>query len=126
MAQIALLIDGENISDEHFREISKFCDKQGDVRVARVFGDFSEGRLTGWVKQARASRLEPVFQLSRGKNSTDIAMTIAAMDLLRDESIDAICIASDDRDFTPVLQRLRASGKTVMGTGSKSHRCRLL
>jgi uncharacterized protein (TIGR00288 family) len=118
MARLALLIDGENVGARYFAEIARHCLAFGDLRSAQVFADFSEGRRASWLEVCRDFGLQPQFQLSRkGKNSVDIAMTIAAMDLMHEGAMDAICLVSTDRDFIPLAQRLRQTGMAVIGIG---------
>jgi uncharacterized protein (TIGR00288 family) len=118
MARLALLIDGENIGARYFPEIATHCLKHGDMRSAQVFADFSKGRRAAWLEVCRSFGVKPQLQLARkGKNSVDIAMTIAAMDLLRDEAVDAMCLVSSDRDFIPLAQRVRQTGVLVYGIG---------
>ena len=114
MKRLALLIDGENISSDHFDAIAAHCHPLGETRVALVFADFGEGRCKDWIATARRRGLQPIFQLSAGKNSTDIAMTVAAMDILHAGAIDTIALASSDRDFIPLVQRLRLGGVSVV------------
>lgn len=116
MAQVALLIDGENIAARYFAEVARHCLSLGNICSSQVFADFSGGRQTGWLDVCREFGVKPEFQLSRkGKNSVDIAMTIAAMDLLASGAVDAICLVSSDRDFIPLAQRIRRSGLVVVG-----------
>lgn len=119
-ASIALLIDAENLPARQAPEILAHAQSLGRVVVRKVVGDFSAGRLAEWTEQCRSIVLEPVFQLSsgKGKNSTDISMTIQAMDLLHEHNLDVFCVASSDRDFLPLTLRLLRSGKKVYGIGS--------
>ncbi len=122
MKRLGLLIDGENISSEHYDVISKHCGALGDVRVAQVFADFGEGRCKDWIATSRRYGLQPVFQLSAGKNSSDIAITVAAMDIVHAGAVDMIALASSDRDFIPLVQRLRFGGiPVVLFTSQPAH-----
>ncbi|WP_269930443.1 NYN domain-containing protein [Aminobacter sp. HY435] len=118
-ASIALLIDAENLPARQAPAILAHAQSLGRVLVRKVFGDFSAGRLASWTEQCRSNVLEPVFQLSsgKGKNSTDMAMTIQAMDLLHEGKVDVFCVASSDRDFLPLVHRLLGAGKKVYGIG---------
>ena len=115
MPRIAVLIDAENIAAEFAGAIIKRANSLGDLNIVRLFGDFTEIRLSGWLDVARAAGYFTMLQLSggRAKNSTDIALAIDAMDILYSGAIDAFCLVSDDRDFVPLAVRLRAAGKRV-------------
>jgi NYN domain len=117
MPRLALLIDAENVGGAHFAEIDAKVRSLGDPVIKRLFGDFTEGRLSGWLDVARQHGLEPVLQLNggRAKNSTDMALAINAMDVLYSGAVDAFCLVSNDRDFLPLATRLRGSGKRVYG-----------
>lgn len=114
MKRLALLVDGENISSEHFDAMAGHCRHLGELRIAQIFADFGEGRCKDWIATARRHGLQPIFQLSAGKNSTDIALTVAAMDLIHTGAVDAIALASSDRDFIPLVRRLRLGGIEVV------------
>ena len=115
MPRLAVLIDAENIEVSHAPSVLEHARKLGDLNVVRLFGDFTEVRMSGWLDLARAKGFQPVLQLNggRGKNSTDIALAIDAMDILHAGAIDDFCLVSDDRDFVPLATRLRASGHRV-------------
>jgi NYN domain len=115
MTRLALLIDAENIEVALEAEIIAHAKAMGDLNIVRIFGDFTEARMTGWLEAARAKGYQPTLQFNggRGKNSTDIALTIDAMDILHSGAVEAFCIVSDDRDFLPLAIRLRAAGRRV-------------
>jgi hypothetical protein len=117
--RVALLIDAENISAKHAAAIVHYAGGLGRLVARSAFGDFSSGRLAGWVSSCSSLGLETVMQLSGGskKNSADMAMTIHALDLLYEGNVDVFCIASSDRDFLPLVQRLVRSDKLVHGIG---------
>ena len=115
--RLALLIDADNLSSSLLPSILSKATALGEPIVQQVFGDFSDGRLAGWKSACVERGLQPVLQLSSGKNSTDIAMTIHAMDLLRDGQVDGICLASSDRDFAPLALRVRRAGLAAYGIG---------
>ena len=119
MSRVAILIDGENIAHRYFPEIARRCLTLGHIRSSQVFADFSGGKREGWVAVCQEFGVQPVLQLSagKGKNSVDIAIVIAAMDLLHQRAADTICIVSSDRDFIPLAQRLRGSDVGVVGIG---------
>ena len=116
---LALLIDAENLSAEYAPQILSWARSRGPLIVVRLFGDYLEGRLADWCSFAREHGLEIAFQPSGGarKNSTDIALTIQAMDLLHEGVVSAFCLASSDRDFLPLAARIRRAGKSVYVVG---------
>ena len=115
MPRLALLIDAENIAVAHWPRIAAECEALGRPTVQRLFGDFTEIRLSGWLEIGRRYGLEAVMQLNggRGKNSADIALAIHAMDLLHMAAVDGFCLVSSDRDFVPLATRLVGAGKAV-------------
>ena len=121
-ANVAVFIDGENIPATMFDEISIQADKLGECLIWRVFGDFSLDSHADWLAVCRRHGIQAFTELptESGKNSTDIAIVIAAMDLLATSTIDALVLVSDDRDFLPLVRRLRAGGMDVHGLGRKS------
>lgn len=114
--RLAVLIDAENVPAKHWKAIRAEIAARNSIICCRVFGDFSDGKLGKWVKVAQAEALQTVMQLS-GRNACDIAITIAAMDLLQSSKLEAFCLVSSDGDFTPLAQRLRAAGLKVYGFG---------
>lgn len=119
--RVALLIDCDNVSHVHLDWILEQAVKQGNVLIRRAYGDFDGSRLQGWLNACQAAKVE-TFQATayvKGKNSSDIALTINAMDLLRDGETDLFCIATNDSDFSQLAMRLQASGKTVVGIVKK-------
>ena len=115
MPRLALLIDAENIAAGHWPRIDTECRALGRLTVQRLFGDFTEVRLSDWLEIGRRYGLEAMMQLNgeRGKNSADIALTIHAMDLLHGGAVDGFCLVSSDRDFVPLATRLIGAGKAV-------------
>jgi uncharacterized LabA/DUF88 family protein len=118
-ARLALLIDADNaqpaITEELLAEVAKF----GTAHVKRAYEDWTRTNLKGWKDQLLAQSIPPIQQFSciSGKNATDAAMVIDAMDLLDSERFDGFCIVSSDSDFTRLAHRLRESGLTVYGFG---------
>ncbi len=115
---VAVLIDAENIGADLFSELLQQASAMGRVIVKRAFADWS------MIKNANAQiaslSVEPVHHArngSNGKNAIDILLTVQALDLLRDSAIDTFVIASGDSDFVPLVRRLRAAGKRVIGAG---------
>lgn len=121
--RLAVLIDADNtysvipIIDELFEEISKF----GDASVRRIYGDWTQPQLSRWKEILPKHAIQPMQQYAntKGKNSTDSALIIDAMDLLYTAPIDGFCIVSSDSDFTRLAIRLRESGKLVYGFGER-------
>ena len=117
----ALLIDCDNVSQAHLDWILEQAAKEGNILIRRAYGDFNGSRLQGWLTACQAANVE-TFQAPayvKGKNSSDIALTINAMDLLHDGETDLFCIVTNDSDFSQLAIRLQASGKTVIGIVKK-------
>jgi uncharacterized LabA/DUF88 family protein len=119
--RLAVLIDADNaqpaIVDALLAEIAKY----GTAHVKRAYGDWTTGNLRGWKDQLLAQSIQPIqqFAYTRGKNATDAAMVIDAMDLLYSGRFDAFCIVSSDSDFTRLAARIRESGPIVYGFGER-------
>lgn len=119
--RIAMLVDGDNaqatLIDKMLIEVSKY----GTVIIRRVYGDWTESAMNTWKTILRDHALQPIqqFRNTTGKNATDSALIIDAMDLLHQEIADCFCIASSDSDFTRLATRLRESGRFVIGIGRK-------
>ncbi len=116
---VALLIDGENISatlsDRLVIEAMKF----GHVGIRRIYGNWMIPQMQGWKDVVLRHGMEVRYQVqtASGKNATDIALTVDAMDLLQDKRVRCFCIASSDTDYTPLIVRLRSAGCLVIGMG---------
>lgn len=119
--RIAVFVDGENLPADVFDEISSHANQLGECLEWKVFGDFSQNGHAEWLGACRKHGIQAVMELpmESGKNSTDIAVVIAAMDLLHANTVDALVLASDDRDFLPLVRRLRSGGINVYGFGRK-------
>lgn len=121
--RLAVLIDADNtfkvidIIDELFEEISKF----GDASVRRIYGDWTQNQLNRWKDVLPKHAIQPIQQYAntKGKNATDSALIIDAMDLLYTAPLDGFCIISSDSDFTRLAIRFRESGKLVYGFGEE-------
>src|SRR5690348_14249492 len=98
-------------------ELSKY----GTVNIRRAYGDWATTRLKGWKDRLHDFAIRPIqqFSYSAGKNATDIALVIDAMELLYTQQLDAFCIASSDADFTPLIMQLKANGHDVYGFGAR-------
>jgi uncharacterized LabA/DUF88 family protein len=119
--RLAVLIDCDNISHQWARAILGETAKHGTLGIKRGYGDWSSDRLKNWRPELATYAVQPVqqFAYSVGKNATDFALVIDAMDLLYSGSVDAFCIVSSDGDFTRLAMRLRESGKRVYGIGAR-------
>ncbi len=121
--RLAVLIDADNtfnvipIIDELFEEISKY----GDASVRRIYGDWTQNQLSRWKEVLPKHAIQPMQQYAntKGKNATDSALIIDAMDLLYTAPLDGFCIVSSDSDFTRLAIRFRESGKIVYGFGER-------
>lgn len=118
---IALLIDADNISHTKLAAILAELSKYGTANIRRAYGDWTSTSLKGWKDKLHEFAIRPVqqFNYSTGKNATDIALVIDAMELLFTQKLDAFCIASSDADFTPLVMQLKANGLAVHGFGER-------
>jgi uncharacterized protein (TIGR00288 family) len=119
--RIALLIDADNVSHARVAAILTELSKYGTANIRRAYGDWASAALKGWKDKLHASAIRPIqqFSYSTGKNATDIALVIDAMELLYTQELDAFCIASSDADFTPLVMQLKANGLEVYGFGER-------
>jgi uncharacterized LabA/DUF88 family protein len=119
LPRFAVLIDADNtspqIADGLFEEIAKF----GEASVRRIYGDFSGPQLKSWAEILQKHAIDPYqqFAYTKGKNASDIALVIDAMDLLHSGRFDGFCLVSSDSDFTRLASRLREQGADVYGFG---------
>jgi len=118
---IALLIDCENTSREAVEPVLNELAKYGVVNIRRAYGDWKRAELKHWEKHSLLFALKPVqqFGYTKGKNATDAAIIIDAMDILYTNEVDCFAVMSSDSDFTPLVVRLLESGKEVFGFGEK-------
>ncbi|MFA6739360.1 MAG: NYN domain-containing protein [Bacilli bacterium] len=119
--KIALLIDAENISPTYTKTIFDELSKYGTATLKKIYGDWTIQQMVSWKEILSEHALQPTqqFQNTSGKNSSDSALIIDAMDILYTKSVDAFCIVSSDSDFTRLITRLREDGKYVIGMGEK-------
>ena len=119
--RVAVLIDCDNISHQLCGAIFEETSQHGTLGIKRGYGDWTSPYLSGWKSQLPGHALQPIqqFAYSTGKNATDSALIIDAMDLLYSNNVDVFCIVSSDSDFTRLAMRLRESGKTVYGIGAR-------
>ncbi|MEF9963303.1 MAG: NYN domain-containing protein [Comamonas sp.] len=120
-ARLAVLIDADNASSSVAREVLEEVTKYGIATVKRAFGDWTTQNLVGWKAHLHKHAIQPIQQFSytQGKNSTDSAFIIDAMDLLYAGNVDGFCLVSSDSDFTRLATRLREAGKVVYGMGER-------
>jgi hypothetical protein len=116
---IAVLIDADNLSADLAARIIDWCRSRGTLLGVQVFGNFAGNCNAEWAETSREQGFDIVFQPNggTGKNSTDIALVIRAMDLMHEGIATGFCIASNDRDFVPLASRLRRAGRRVYGVG---------
>lgn len=119
--RFAILIDAENISDKYIKIILDETANNGVATYKRIYGDWTSPRLASWKSVLLNNSIIPMQQYSytTGKNSTDAAMIIDAMDILYSRTVDGFCIVSSDSDFTRLVARLRESGMRVIGMGEE-------
>ena len=120
-SRIAVLIDADNTSASHAGALLQELARYGVPTVKRAYGDWTTQQLVRWKEQLHRHAIQPIqqFAYTTGKNSTDSALIIDAMDLLYSGTLDAFAIVSSDSDFTRLATRLRESGKTVYGIGRR-------
>ena len=120
LKNIALLIDADNASHNGIDAVLTVLAELGQVNIRRAYGNWAKPALSNWNKITHRYGLQPMqqFDLTKGKNATDMAMTIDAVDLLYDGKVDGFGIMSSDSDFTPLVTRLRQDGLIVYGFGS--------
>ncbi|HLP75039.1 MAG TPA: NYN domain-containing protein [Bacteroidales bacterium] len=119
--RLAVLIDADNIPYSNVREMFGEIAKYGTPTFKRIYGDWTRQTTSGWKSVLLENAITPIQQYSytRGKNSTDSALIIDAMDILYSGKIDGFCIVSSDSDFTRLATRLREAGMKVIGMGEK-------
>lgn len=117
--QVAVLIDGDNISAKYAESIKQEALQYGNIKVFRLYGSVNSPNTKRWYPVMPKQGIMPVLQISyaSGKSIADQALTIDVMDLLHSDNIDIFCIASSDSDFTKLVYRLKESGKIVIGMG---------
>lgn len=119
--RLAVLIDAENISHSYIKRMMEEIAKYGTPTFKRIYGDWTRPQLTGWKAVLLENAVAPIQQYSytSGKNSTDSALIIDAMDILYSGRVDGFCLVSSDSDFTRLATRLREAGMKVFGIGEK-------
>ncbi len=119
--RLAVLIDADNASADIAQGLFDEIAGLGDANVRRIYGDFSSARTGGWTKVLQRFAIEPrqEFAYTKGKNASDIALVIDAMDLLHSGRFDGFCLVSSDSDFTRLAMRIRDENVAVFGFGEK-------
>ncbi len=118
---MAVLIDGDNIPSAHVKEMMEEIAKYGNPTIKRIYGDWTKPNLTKWKNLLLENAITPIQQYgyTTGKNATDSAMIIDAMDILYSGKVNGFCLVSSDSDFTRLATRLREAGMQVIGIGEK-------
>ncbi|MFT4832277.1 MAG: uncharacterized LabA/DUF88 family protein [Psychroserpens sp.] len=119
--KLAVLIDGDNIPSKYVKEMMEEITKYGTPTIKRIYGDWTKPHLSKWKNILLENAINPIQQYGYtvGKNATDSAMIIDAMDILYSNKVDGFCLVSSDSDFTKLATRLREAGLRVYGIGEK-------
>lgn len=119
--KLAVLIDGDNIPSAYVKEMMEEIAKYGNPTIKRIYGDWTNPKLQKWKSVLLDNAITPIQQYgyTTGKNATDSAMIIDAMDILYSEKVNGFCLVSSDSDFTRLATRLREAGMQVFGIGEK-------
>jgi uncharacterized LabA/DUF88 family protein len=119
--KLAVLIDGDNIPSAYVKEMMEEIAKYGNPTIKRIYGDWTNPKLSKWKSVLLDNAITPIQQYgyTTGKNATDSAMIIDAMDILYSEKVNGFCLVSSDSDFTRLATRLREAGMQVFGIGEK-------
>lgn len=119
--KIALFIDADNAPAGKFDDVLSEVAKYGVVTIRKAYGNWKSPTLKKWEDLLHEYSIQPVqqYDLTRGKNASDIALVIDAMDVMYTKNIDVMCFVSSDCDFTPLVTRVLAEGKVVLGFGER-------
>jgi hypothetical protein len=120
-SNLAVLIDGDNIPSAHVKEMMEEIAKYGNPTIKRIYGDWTKPNLSKWKNLLLENAITPIQQYgyTTGKNATDSAMIIDAMDILYSGKVSGFCLVSSDSDFTRLATRLKEAGMQVIGIGEK-------
>jgi hypothetical protein len=120
--RMAILIDGDNAQPSLIGNMLAETSKYGNVVIRRIFGDWTTANMNGWKDTLQTHAIQPIqqFRYTVGKNATDSAMIIDAMDVLYEDRVDGFCLVSSDSDYTRLATRIREKGVFVMGVGKKT------
>ena len=119
--KFAVLVDADNISHRKIKDILDEIANYGTPTIKRIYGDFTNPKSAAWKEVLLENSITPIQQYAytTGKNATDSALIIDAMDILHKEGVDGFCIVSSDSDYTRLASRIRESGREVLGFGEK-------
>ncbi|OQY48291.1 MAG: hypothetical protein B6242_02730 [Anaerolineaceae bacterium 4572_78] len=119
--KIAMLIDGDNAQPSLMSRVLTESRKYGSLTIRRIYGDWTTANMKGWKESLHSHAIQPIqqFRYTVGKNATDSAMIIDAMDILHDDVVDGFCVVSSDSDYTRLATRIREGGIFVIGIGEK-------
>ena len=119
--KIALLIDGDNAQPSLINKILTEAGKYGSTTIRRIYGDWTTANMKGWKDTLNNNAIQPIqqFRYTTGKNATDSAMIIDAMDILHSDQVDGFCLVSSDSDYTRLATRIREMGYFVVGIGKQ-------
>src|SRR5215204_1387354 len=119
--KIAILIDGDNAQSSLLPQMLVEAGRHGQVTLRRIYGDWTTNHMNSWKETLNFHAFQPIqqFRYTVGKNATDSAMIIDAMDLLHSGVVDGFCLVSSDSDYTRLATRIREAGVFVMGIGEK-------
>lgn len=119
--KIALFIDADNAPASKFEDVLSEVAKYGVVTIRKAYGNWKKPSIKAWEDLLHEYAIQPVqqYDLSKGKNASDIALVIDAMDVMYTKDIDVMCFVSSDCDFTPMVTRALAEGKVVLGFGER-------
>ncbi len=119
--KLAVLIDADNAQASVIRELLAEVSRYGTATIKRAYGDWTSSNLKSWKEVLHALAIQPIQQFSytTGKNATDSALIIDAMDVLHSGSVDGFCLVSSDSDFTRLATRIREAGLVVYGFGER-------
>ena len=122
--KIALFIDADNAPASKFEEVLSEVAKYGVVTIRKAYGNWKNSSIKPWEDLLHEYAIQPVqqYDLTKGKNASDIALVIDAMDVMYTKDIDVMCFVSSDCDFTPMVTRALAEGKVVLGFGERKTR----
>ena len=117
-----MLIDGDNAQPSLIEYMLAETSKYGLVTIRRIYGDWTASNMSGWKDKLQTNAIQPIqqFRYTTGKNATDSAMIIDAMDILYSGGMDAFCLVSSDSDYTRLATRIREKGAFVIGIGKKT------
>src|SRR6266540_75270 len=119
--KIAILIDGDNAQSSLLPQMLVEAGRHGQVTVRRIYGDWTTNSMNSWKETLNYHAFQPIqqFRYTVGKNATDSAMIIDAMDIMHSGVVDGFCLVSSDSDYTRLATRIRETGIFVMGIGEK-------